>query len=394
MAQCLPRILFVNHTASLGGGELGLLGLVRDYRMHSRVLLLDDGPFRFVLQMAGADVQVVRSGGGFQGTRRHSGLLRVVAALPGLAGAVRAIVRACAGFDVIYANSQKAFAAAAFAGKIAGKPVIWSLQDLLTPEHFSALLRMGVARLANSGARAVIVNSGATARAFVAAGGAPRLVHVVPSGVDEAPFLEAGGPVDLPATAERPWIGLFGRISPWKGQHVAVEAMEKLERGSLFLAGDALFGEDDYKCALIRRIGERGLSGRIHLLGFRDEVAPLMRQMDVIIHTSIAPEPFGRVIVEAMLAGRPVIATRGGGPEEIVEEGVNGWLVPPGDAGALAAAVDEVLRRPDAAARVAAHARTEALEKYTLSKTNAAIAQVITAVLDPPAKLAPAAKAL
>ncbi len=298
------------------------------------------------------------------------------------------------GFDVIYANSQKAFAASVFAGKIAGKPVIWSLQDLLIPEHFSTLLRKGVARLANIGARAVIVNSRATARAFVAAGGDSRLLHVVPSGVDEAPFLETGGAADLPAAAERPWIGLFGRLSPWKGQHVAVDALERLQHGTLFLTGDALFGEDGYKSALLRRIGERGLSSRVHFLGFRDEVAPLMRQMDVIVHTSIAPEPFGRVIVEAMLAGRPVIATRGGGPEEIIEEGAGGWLVPPGDGAALAAAVEEVLRRPDAAARMAAHARTEALEKYTLSRTNAAIADVIAAVLDALAELAPAAKAL
>ena len=86
-----------------------------------------------------------------------------------------------------------------------------------------------------------------------------------------------------------------------------------------------------------------------------------MRAATMVVHSSVYPEPFGRVIVEGMLAGRPVIAARAGGAPEIVSEGVTGWLVPPDDpaalAGAIARVIDDPSRAEAVAARGAAHAR-------------------------------------
>jgi glycosyltransferase involved in cell wall biosynthesis len=106
------------------------------------------------------------------------------------------------------------------------------------------------------------------------------------------------------------------------------------------IVGDALFGEDAYAADLQRKAADLGLGDRVHFLGFRRDVPKLMAACDIIVHTSVAPEPFGRMVVEGMLSGRPVIASDAGGVREIVTDGRTGRLTPPGDARALA----EVLR--------------------------------------------------
>jgi glycosyltransferase involved in cell wall biosynthesis len=136
---------------------------------------------------------------------------------------------------------------------------------------------------------------------------------------------------------------LFGRLSPWKGQHIAIESLESLPGVHLLLVGDALFGEEAYVERLRRLATRPGLEGRVHFVGFRDDVAGVMQGVDVVIHASTSPEPFGRVIVEALLASRPVVATRGGGASEIIDEGKNGLLCEPCSVKSLAEKVRLIL---------------------------------------------------
>jgi glycosyltransferase involved in cell wall biosynthesis len=147
--------------------------------------------------------------------------------------------------------------------------------------------------------------------------------------------------------------------------------MRSLPDAHLVIVGDALFTEDDrrYREELRRMADEEGLKGRIHFLGFRSDVVPLLQAMDVVLHCSVAPEPFGRVIVEAMLAGTPVVATRGGGVEEIVADGRTGLLVPPDDPAALAAAVERYMENRGLAERLAGAALDHARETFSLEKT-------------------------
>jgi glycosyltransferase involved in cell wall biosynthesis len=169
-----------------------------------------------------------------------------------------------------------------------------------------------------------------------------------------------------------PVLGLFGRLAPWKGQDVAIRALALLgDRPDvqLLIVGDALFGEESYAAELRALVASHGLNERVHFLGFRTDVPVLMRVVDVLVHTSTAPEPFGRVIAEGMLAERPVIATAGGGVSEIVRAGITAWQVGPNDPAALAAAMREVLDDPARARAVAAAGRRSALERFTLAVT-------------------------
>ena len=192
--------------------------------------------------------------------------------------------------------------------------------------------------LANRTVVRVIANSRATAAAFVESGGKSKLVRVVYNGIDPAPF-ELTTPAELEALekelglAEASIVGVFSRLAPWKGQHVLLDALPHLPAVHALLVGDALFGERTYAESLRVRARSLGVADRVHFLGFRKDVPRLMRLSDVVVHTSTAPEPFGRMIVEGMMADKPVVASRAGGATEIIEDKVNGYLVPPGNPG-------------------------------------------------------------
>ena len=155
---------------------------------------------------------------------------------------------------------------------------------------------------------------------------------------------------ELGVTQDLPLIITAGHVQEWKGQALAVEtAVALTARGLDFLwilCGEEL--EPAYAEALRRRIAEAGLSARVRLLGARTDLPDLFAASDLAVHTSILPEPFGLVVLEAMLQGLPVIGPREGAIPTLVRDGVDGVLVPPRDAGALTVAVLDLLRAPEA----------------------------------------------
>ncbi len=378
------RILFVDHAGVLGGAEYSLLDIASDHASGSLVVLLADGPFREVLDRRGIPVAVDPLGA-FAGVRKGSRFPSPAAVLDALGVARRLAARART-FDVLYANSQKAFIVAALAGRFAGRPVVWHLRDILGPPHFSAgNVRIAV-WMANRFASRVIANSRATAAGFVAAGGNPRLVAVVHNGIDPAPF-DA-----VPAEAARavrdgigpgsalPLVVHVGRFHHWKGQQVLLRALALERRVHAWIVGAALFGEHSVESELKALAATLGVESRVRFLGVRDDVPALLKAADVVVHSSVYPEPFGRVVVEGMLAGRPVIAADAGGVPEIVTDGVTGLLVRPDDPAALAAAIGRVIGDPGLsatlAARGAAHARTHFSRTAMLAGVREVLAQL------------------
>jgi glycosyltransferase involved in cell wall biosynthesis len=275
---------------------------------------------------------------------------------------------------------------AGLAGMVARRPVVWSLHDMLTAEHFSALNRRVAVTGANGLVDRVLVNSRATQSAFQQSGGQVDQTTVVYNGIDAAPF-EAVAPADLEALHEEldcsgaPLLGVFGRLAPWKGQHVVLEALPDLPDAHALLVGDTLFrGDEPYEETLRRTARRLNVADRVHFLGFRDDIPRLMTFVDLVLHTSVAPEPFGRVIVEGMLAGTPVIATRAGGPVEIVQEPETGVLVPPGDPQALATAVEDLLSAPERARSMGRAAQAYARRRFSLDQMRRNVERVISEV--------------
>ncbi|MCC7194547.1 MAG: glycosyltransferase [Gemmatimonadaceae bacterium] len=364
-----PRVLFVDHAGVLGGAELSLLDVIAAFGGSAGVVLLQDGPFRALLESRGVSVEVepLKALGG---VRKGSVLPSPAALLDAWRLAARLAWRA-RGFDVLYANSQKAFIVAAIAASRARIPLVWHLRDILAPPHFSRSTIRAAVWLANRKAAVVIANSRATARAFVGAGGRPALVRVVYNGIDAAPFDAVAPSTAAALRAELAPPGAFtvvhvGRFHHWKGQHVLVEAVAREPRAVAWLAGAPLFGEESYAEELKRTAERLGVAGRVRFLGFRDDIPALMRAADAVVHSSVYPEPFGRVVVEGMLAGRPVIAADAGGVSEIVAGEETGILVPPGDAAALAAAISRLIDDPASGAAMAVRARAYARNNFTV----------------------------
>ena len=380
-----PKVLFLDHTGSLGGAELFLLDIARDNLGTSQVVLFADGPFRERLEEGGVEVKVLQAPEAVSSISREGGLGKDLLAVPGVLDLARRVARLARDYEVLYANSQKALFIGALAGKIAGKPVIWHQHDLLTADHFSRGHRRLSVLSSNYLISRVITCSKAAAEALVEGGGRAEAIRVVYNGIDPSPFESiAEAEVeelrkDLGLEGEKV-VGVFSRLAPWKGQHVLLEALPRLPGVHALLVGEAIFGEQDYAKALRQRGKDLNLEDRVHFVGFRRDIPQLMRLSDVVAHTSVAPEPFGRVIVEGMLARSPVVATRAGGTVEIIDDEASGILVPPGDTKALAGALGSLLDDPDKARTLAEAGYAAALERFSLQAMLDGVAQQLQEV--------------
>ena len=383
------RVLFLDHAGVLGGAELAILDVARAFRTTSTVVLFADGPFRTLLAAEGIPVRVIEGSARLHAVRRETRWPSPAAVL-GLLSLVRRLVPLARQHDCLHANSQKAFVTACLVGLVARRPVVWDLNDLLTPEHFSrGNIRLDVT-LANTVATRLIANSQATADAFIANGGRADKLSVVHNGISSKAF-DAVTDHDV-AEARRelrlgpgPVVGIFSRLGEWKGQHVALDALAELPGVQLLLVGDALFGEHAYAAELRERATRLKVADRVIFAGFRSDVPRLMRLVDIVAHTSSLAEPFGRVVVEGMLATRPVVATRAGGVPEIIDDGVTGVLVRPGDAAAFGAAVRELLADPVRARRIALAGRAHATSHFTVEAMVAEKALLLELSIRPPA---------
>ena len=380
------RVLFVDHAAVLGGGELCLLDIAVGCGSECAVALFEQGPFQGALRDAGVRVLDIDTGDSLKAIKKDS---RVpgVAALLGMLRASLRLARAARDFDVIYANSAKSFLASVAAGVITRRPVVWHLHDILDVDHFSGQNVRVVVRAANLRAAAVVANSVATADAFVAVGGRRDLVRVVYNGIDAAPFDALGPSVgadvrrELGLADDAFLVGSFSRLHPWKGQRVFLDALELLPDVHGVIVGGALFsGEAGYEAELRARAERPPLQGRVHLLGARHDVPRLMKACDVVVHTSILPEPFGRVLVEALLAERPLVATNAGGVREIVKDGVTGLLTPAGDAAALAGAIRDFRDHPDRALALAQAGNADVRQRFTRAQMIEDVTRVLVDV--------------
>ena len=310
--------------------------------------------------------------------RRDGGMPRAALAVPGLTRLILQIAAAGRQHDIIVANSQKAFVLSALAAPIAKRPLLWWLHDIVSRAHFGwAQICLSVT-MANQLCSSVVVPSQAAAAAFATSGGRASLTRVVSNGIVVPDALaERTGlrrALGLPTAFV---IGVFSRMAAWKGQHVVMQALTQIPTAHCIIAGGPLFGENKYADALRCSANSLNLSARVHFLGHRNDVPALMRAVDVMVHPSVEPEPFGLTLVEAMLQQTPVIAAAGGAVSEILDGGRLGTIVPPGDAGALAAAVHLVQTETAEAASRAEMARKWAVDQFSVDRMREGIETAI-----------------
>jgi glycosyltransferase involved in cell wall biosynthesis len=277
-------------------------------------------------------------------------------------------------FDLIVANDTRALLYAALASPFGGRPYVWHVHDLVTGRG-----RFQTAALRTRPTRYIAI-SRAVAESLVRHGCPSNRVSVVLNAVDTerfGPWVD-GGPFrsELGVAGDRLVIGAVSRILPWKGLDVFVEAIPRLAPslpGALFVVvGDIVHHPAhrteslDCRERLHRLRDELGLRDRLVFVGSRSDMATVMAGLDVLVHTAI-DEPFGRVLIEAMASGKPVVATKGGGVPEVVQDGATGYLVAPCDPDALASRVRS-LADPATRSRMGRLGRQRAVARFSLPR--------------------------
>lgn len=253
------------------------------------------------------------------------------------------------------------------AGRLAGIPVVRS-------RHLASAVRPGLnARIVYGWLPSRVISSGRHIRdELIALSGGDPARHVsIPAGADAERFHPGVDPApvrrELGLDAADQVVGIVAVLRSWKGHEILIEACERalgaLPRLRLLIAG-----EGPRRGAIEAQLARSPLGARARLLGHRDDVPALMRAMGVCVLPSLKNEATSQVMPQAMLVGTPVICSSAGGLTEVVEDGVTGRVVPPGDVEALARALAAVWAEPERTRAMAERARAHALERLTFER--------------------------
>jgi glycosyltransferase involved in cell wall biosynthesis len=364
------RILFVEASAGgvVGGSLTGILHLIRrlDRRRFAPALVLFE-PKEILTD--GAPVHVLPPLPRPRAVRPRGRLLRALVRARDLATVIAPRARALGELigreppALVYcANGLTANLDAVVAAVRARLPVVC---------HEKGFRRVGPAeRLMSRWVDACVCMTDEIAEHYRARGVRARRLVTVFDGIDTAEFAPGGGAAvrrEFGIPEDAPLVGIVGHLQAWKGQLLVAEAVARARSRHptlrCLVVGGVHRQGAEYAARLEARIAEPDLAGHVVLAGARRDVAACLDAMDVVLHASVAPEPFGRVLIEAMALGRAVVAPREGGPLVIVVDGETGLLVPPRDPEAIASAIGTLLGDPARRAAMgrAARARVEAV---------------------------------
>lgn len=362
-----PVVAFVTHSAALSGAELFILRVASGAeRFRPLVVLGEHGPIEHALRAEGIEHVVLPLGDTVQAhtEQTRSGVRDVLAKVSGTGTSAFRLARLLRRHDVavVTTHSAKAHVYGAMAGRLSGLPVVAHAHSVVGKEDDTSrnamLLRAVLRRLPHGR----IANSRATAASLLAP--RDRRTSTCDAVVVRCPVTL---PEDVPAPPEQTSFVLAGRVSATKGQDIALRAFATARAAGLpssvglRIVGEALFDRDRaFAAGLPALAADLGIADAVTFVGHVDDVAAEFARASVALHASPLAEGFGQVLIEAMASGRPMIASSAGAPGELIEDGVDGVLVPPGDVDAMAAAMlrlggDRALReRLGATARVSA----------------------------------------
>jgi len=165
-------------------------------------------------------------------------------------------------------------------------------------------------------------------------------------------------------------VSMVTRLAGWKGVEVFIRAANYIKDDVKFIIlGEAVKGRERYVVKLKKMIEQFGLKDKVLIMtGEHKNIPQFIAASDIVVHASLRPEPFGLVIIDAMAMKKPVIASRLGGPQEIITEGVDGILLDPGNPKILAMAISRLLQKPEFAKDMAVKARERVKQKFDIKK--------------------------
>ncbi len=379
------NVLYVNHTAEVSGAERSLLSLLAALPdTVGRRVAVPSGDLAAAVRELGIPTSTITGTAG--SLRLHA--LHTPRTLAELSVAALQVRRAARRHrvDVVHANSIRAGIVLGL-GRLSPAATVVHVRDCLPP----GLLSTATMRLIAATATTVVANSHYTARSMraVAPGARLEVAHnpVAPARWDPSRIDRAQARTRLGAAGARGvLLGVVAQLSPWKGQDTAIQALGLLcEQGvdahllligsAKFVARSTRFDNEAYVASLRARVAEAGLEDRVSWLGERQDVPELVRALDILLLPS-REEPFGRALIEAMALGVPVIATNVGGPPEIIEDGREGYLLPPDAPAAWARAIRRIAESSDRGLEMGLAGRRRVERAFTAEHHAAAMLEV------------------
>jgi glycosyltransferase involved in cell wall biosynthesis len=389
------KILYLNPATELGGAERSLLLLMQSLksaRLDWRMGLITgaDGPLVERAKALGADaialpfpegLAQLGDAGSSEAERGRSIIRRAAefgrAGLPGL-DYLRRLRRAIADYapDVVHSNGFKMHVLGAWA-RGNSCPLIWHVRDYVSARPMmSPLIRANASRCS-----VAITNSASVADDLRAVCGPALPIRTAYNAVDLERFTPDGPASNLdelcampPAPVSALRIGLVATMARWKGHGVFLRAIRTAaERFPLraYIIGGPIYARalSQYRIEELRAMAaELGLASVVGFTGFIDDVPAAMRALDVVVHASVEPEPFGLAIAEAMACGKPVVASIVGGAAEIVSPGIDALVHRPGDSAELAERVVQLARDAELRRTLGAAARASAERRFSVAR--------------------------
>lgn len=383
----MKKILFLTHVGDPGGAEFEMIRHCTALAPRAEVMHFLPGTLSAHLKEHGIPERMLDMPESLAGIKRKDGILKILKTIPAALSFMTSLIKETRRYDILVCMSQKSFILVALAKIFIRRPLIWFMNDLVSEEHFNKHLIKLMTTLARLSANHIVLNSQASHDAWIKAGGQTKNISVIYPSVEIERFENtAKDPQAISALRQkftpdnRPLIGMFGRITVWKGQDVFLRALAKTKDTRAIIVGEAYFGEQEYEQNLHTLIKELHLEDRVTMTGHLDNIPAVMSACDIIVHCSTAPEPFGLVIVEAMAAQKPVIASNAGGAQEIVQNNITGQLTPPGDDTALAAAIKTYLDDPAWAEKLAKAGKNRVKDHFSTHICNEKLKNIIANV--------------
>lgn len=365
------NILYSSYYGDLGGGELQLLDHLRLTAFpHENivVLLLKDGTLRHEVAKLGITVRVVP-----WSLRRKTILYDLKAVVKVICLLIHHRI------NLVICNTYFDFLLVSIAGRIMRIPVIWrSHSDVFPYLDQKTWIRRRVLLWYLKKQVLRILSTTDYDRDLMIRAGIPReKVYTVYNGVDFEQFRQDSSVrnrirAEVNLDKDSIVIGFVARMVPQKGHLLFLEAISKARNKipslrALIVGDTTLYDNDEFKSKIRQRAHDLRLDEIVRFTGFRRDIPLIMNAIDIFVSASYK-EPFGRTVVEAMAAGKPVVATNTAGSNEILRDGVGGFLVPINDAEALANAIVELASDRELAKRIGEEGRRKVMQKYELHR--------------------------
>lgn len=328
------NVLVLHGTSDLYGGSriiYSVVKMLKEAGHHPVVVLSEEGPLALEFRKVEVEVLIIRL----------AILRRKYFSLPGIFDRIRvarkawkqlnALVRTRP-FDLIYSNTTGVIIGA-FVARHNKIPHVWHVHEIITKP---AVFGKAVGFLLNKYSDKVIVVSEAVKQHWQTWVNPEKLIRIY-NGIETEEFENTRGRLkqELGISSDQLLIGMIGRVNHWKGQSYFIQIAKKISfrfpEVRFLMVGDPYPGNEYLVDELNKSIFSEGLQNVIYNIGYRTDISNILNSLDIFVAPSILPDPFPTVILEAMAATKPIVATSQGGAKEMLVDGETGILIPLND---------------------------------------------------------------